>query len=167
MRYFHLLLIALLAMISVASAQYRQGNEQDGMGDYLHSGRSLGLPLSAAASLLDPSRLHMSHSLQMGYYSGSGISGSRGVYMNTMTYDVSRPLSVTTHLGIQFQPSGPAEWNPANNGNQFIGGAEVNWQPARNFFLHLGAYRGLVPDYSGFGSYGWGPWSTYPYGRRP
>jgi hypothetical protein len=167
MRRFQLLLIAVLAMVSVASAQYRQNSNQDDMGNYLRSGKQLGLPLSSVTSLLDPTRMHMSHSIQMGYYSGGGVSASRGLYMNTMTYDISKPLSVTTHLGIQYQPSGPAEWNPASYGNQFIGGAEINWQPAGNLFLHLGAYRGFVPDYSGFGSYGWGRWSTYPYGTRP
>lgn len=167
MRRVLLILLVFSASISIAFAQFRNANDRTDTGDYLRSYQPLGIPLKSI-SLLDPSRLHMSHSFQMGYYSMGGISGSRGLYMNSLTYDVSRPLSVTTHLGIQFQPSGPAEWNPANYGNQFVGGAELNWRPARNFLVHVEAFRGIVPDYSGFGYYGWrGGQGIFPYRLRP
>ncbi|MFH1009890.1 MAG: hypothetical protein V1784_01485 [bacterium] len=163
---FSLCLLLVLAMSCALFAQFRQEQNQDDVGSYLHSRRSLGIPLNAV-SLLDPSRMHMSHSMQMGYFSSGSQSGSYGMYLNSMTYEISKPLSVRTHLGFQFQPHGPAEWNPANYGNQFVGGAELNWQPARNFYFHLGAFRGIAPDYGGFGSYGWGRWGMVPYGPRP
>ncbi len=161
-----LFLVLLLSVTCVSLAQFREDSNQGDVSDYLHSHRSLGIS-AAAVSLLDPSRLHMSHSMQMGLYSGGATSGSYGMYMNNLTYAVSKALSVDTHLGFQFQPYGPAEWNPATYGSQFVGGAELNWHPASNFYFHLGAFRGIVPDYSGFGSYGWGRWGTYPYGHRP
>lgn len=166
MRRFLLSSLLVVMTISIAAAQFRQGEDQGDTGSYLRSHRPLGIPVNAI-SLLDPSRLHMSHSIQMGYYSSGGMSGSRGIYMNTLTYEVARPLSVTTHLGIQFQPSGPAEWNPANYGNQFVGGAELNWRPTRNLFLHVGAFRGIVPDFSRYGYYGCGGRGAYPHRVRP
>jgi hypothetical protein len=166
MRRFLLSSLVILMTISVAAAQFRNDEGQRDTGSYLRSHQPLGIPANAI-SLLDPSRLHMSQSIQMGYYSIGGTSASRGMYLNTLTYDVSRPLSVTTHLGIQFQPSGPAEWNPANYGNQFVGGAELNWRPMKNMFLHVGAFRGIVPDYTGFGYYGWAGQGGYPYRFRP
>ena len=166
MRYFLVSLAILFLAFSVAEAQFRQNNGRGDTGSYLRSYQPLGIPTNMV-SLLDPSRLHMSHSIQMGYFSTGGVSASRGMYLNSLTYDISRPLSVTTHLGIQFQPSGPAEWNPANSGNQFVGGAELNWHPARNFFLHVSAFRGMVPDYNRYGYYGWGTQGIFPYGLRP
>ena len=166
MRRFLLTSLLVVTIVSIAAAQFRREEGQGDTGSYLRSYRPLGIPVNGI-SLLDPSRLHMSNSVQMGYFSGNGISASRGMYMNTLTYELSRPLSVTTHLGIQFQPSGPAEWNPANYGNQFVGGAELNWHPARNMFFHLAAFRGIVPNYGGFGNYGWGGQSVYPYRIQP
>ena len=96
----------------------------------------------------------MSHSMSMGYVSGSGISASRGLYMNHIDYQISRPLSVTTHLGYQFQPSGPAEWNPANNGTQFVGGADLNWRPTNNSNFRFSVYRNMAPSYY-YSPYGW------------
>jgi hypothetical protein len=161
-----LFLVLFLVASCVALAQFREDSNQADISDYLHSNHSLGIP-AEAVSLLDPSRLHMSHSMQMGFYSGGSTSGSYGMYMNNISYEVSKSLYVGTHLGFQFQPYGPAEWNPANNGSQFVGGAELNWHPASNWYLHLGAFRGIAPDYYGFGSYGWGRWGMYPYGHRP
>ena len=140
--------------------QYRDATPGSETGKYLRSTPTLGL--NPVRGLLDPSRMHMSNSLQMGYVNGGGVSVSRGLYMNNLTYDISRPLSVTTHLGYQFQPSGPAEWNPANNGQQFVGGADLNWQPSDHALFRLSVYRGMYPDpYPSPFGYGWNP---YPYG---
>jgi hypothetical protein len=150
---------ALFLLASLSIAQYRN---QDPAGDpeqYFRSPARLGL--NNLHGLLDPSRMHMSHSLSMGYFSGSGISASRGLYMNRIDYQISRPLSVTTHLGYQFQPSGPAELNPALNGNQFVGGADLNWRPTSNSVFRLSVSRGLYPE-SYYGPYGYG-WNTYGY----
>jgi hypothetical protein len=113
--------------------------------------------------LIDPSRMHMSQSVSMGYMSGSGVSASRGLYMNQIDYDISRKLSLTTHLGYQFQPSGPEEWNPAKNGNSFVGGADINWRPSSNSLFSLSVYRNMSP-YGGYGrsnGYGWDPYNMY------
>jgi hypothetical protein len=144
--------MAVLVMTGICSAQYRGQNPTGDPEQYFHSPQRFGL--NNLHGLLDPSRMHMSHSLSMGYFSGSGVSASRGLYMNTIDYQISRPLSVTTHLGYQFQPSGPAEWNPANSGNQFVGGADLNWRPTNSAAFRLSVYRGILPD-SYASPYGW------------
>jgi hypothetical protein len=96
----------------------------------------------------------------MGFIGGSGLSMSRGLYMNNLDYQISRPLSITTHLGYQFQPSGPAEFNPANNGTQFVGGADLNWRPTNNSNFRLSVYRNMAPDYY------YSPFGYNPYGYR-
>lgn len=144
--------MAVLVMAGISLAQYRNQNPTGDPEQYFHSPQRLGL--MTFRGLLDPNRMHMSHYVSMGYMNGAGVSASRGLYMNTIDYQISRPLSVTTHLGYQFQPNGPAEWNPANYGNQFVGGADLNWRPTNNTALRLSFYRGLLPDtYSS--PYGW------------
>jgi hypothetical protein len=161
-----LLVIVLVLVCATASfAQFRNTSPVGSTQDYLR-GNSI-LNLKGFRGILDPSRMHMSNSLSMGYYNMGGTSVSRGLYMNTIDYQISRPLSITTHLGYQFQPSGPAEWNPANNGTQFVGGADLNWRPTENSLFRFSVYRGIQPEGSSYYDYGWGPYGYRPLDLRP
>ncbi|MBI5059068.1 hypothetical protein HZB60_04710 [candidate division KSB1 bacterium] len=163
-----ILLTAILGLgllVSSGLGQWRGTTPGGDTGEYLRTAT----PSKALRGLLDPSRMHMSQSLSMGYYNGGGLSGSRGLYMNRIDYQLSRPLSLTTHLGYQFQPSGPSEWNPATNGTSFVGGADLNWRPGKNYLISLSAYQNMSPygsfsrygGYSPSGNYGWDPYGRY------
>ena len=162
-------LISTLCVICFAALGYGQYRDSrcstESTGDYLRGNSNLGM--SSFRGLFDPSRMHMSNSMSMGYYSGGGVSASRGLYLNTIDYQISRPLSITTHLGYQFQPSGPAEWNPAKNGDQFVGGADLNWQPTNNANLRFSVYRNMMPESGHAGYYGWDPYGYRGFGFRP
>jgi hypothetical protein len=159
-----LLMVIVLFCATSGFAQYRNSSPAGDPGEYLRT--SPGVALKGFRGILDPSRMHMSHSFSMGYFSGGGQSASRGLYVNTINYKISNPLTLTTHLGYQFQPSGPAEWNPTNNNNQFVGGADLNWRPTNNASFRLSVYRGLLPEGS-YNAYGWGPKGYHPYDFRP
>ena len=161
---------ALLATILVflcmggAGAQYRSTSPGGDTGEYLRNRTDLGL--KPFRGLLDPSRMHMSHTVQFGYVSAGNQSGSQGLYMNRLDYQISRPLWLTTYLGYQFQPSGPAEWNPANRGTDFVGGADLNWRPTTNSLFRLSVYQGMYPN-SYYGDYGWRSHGYGSYLGRP
>jgi hypothetical protein len=165
MSHFKLIIIIGLA-ISLAMpysgfGQFRDSYPGSETRDYLNTPQDLGV--KSFSGLLDPSRMQMSHEMSMGYISTQGISVSRGLYLNHMKYQISRPLSLTTHLGYQFQPHGPSEWNPANTGQEFVGGADLDWKPSRNSIIRLSVYRGMYPATY----YGRGMGYTYdpmPYG---
>ncbi|MBU0507278.1 hypothetical protein KKH27_00380 [bacterium] len=149
-----LVMTAALLWAASASAQFRGTSPSGDTGEYLRNRTDLGL--KPFRGLLDPSRIHMSHSVQLGYASVGDRSGSQGLYMNRIDYQISRPLGLTTYLGYQFQPSGPAEWNPAKYGNEFVGGADLNWRPTSNSLFRLSVYRGMYPySHSYYGDYGW------------
>jgi len=161
------MLASLLGFVSAAQGQFRDQLRGGDTEEYLRSGPQL--ELHRFRGLLDPSRMTMSHSVSMGYANLGGTSVTRGLYMNRLNYQISRPLSITTHLGYQFQPSGPAEWNPSNTGQDFVGGADLNWKPSRNSLLRLSVYRNMYPEYC-YDPYGFGYWgspyrSVFP-GRR-
>ncbi|MFZ5434719.1 MAG: hypothetical protein ACOZB3_13215, partial [Calditrichota bacterium] len=156
--------IVLAGMVGVTIAQYRNTSPGGDPGEYMRGQSNLGI--KGFRGLLDPSRMHMSHSLQFGYVSAGDRSGSQGLYMNRIDYQISRPVALTTYLGYQFQPSGPAEWNPANRGTEFVGGADLNWRPTSNSLFRLSVYRGMYP-YSYIGDYGWGSYGYGSYLDRP
>ena len=55
-------------------------------------------------SLLDPSKLRMSHSYTLSYFSSERSSGSFGVYTNVLEYKFSNPLTLTLSLNYLHQP---------------------------------------------------------------
>ena len=159
----------LLMVASGSFAQFRNATPQGDTESYLRGYQSSGI--SGLRSLLDPSRMRMSHSFSMGYMSSGGTSASRGMYMNRLDYQVSNKLSATTYLGYQFQPSGPQEWNPATNGNSFVGGADLNYSPTRNSLFRLSVYKNMAPDRGygplGLSGYGYAPYGASPWYYRP
>lgn len=157
------LLICVLSLHALG--QYRTQPTSGSTSEYLRS-HEQGLGLNGVKGLLDPSRMHMSHSVSFGYANGGGTSVSRGLYMNRLDYQISAPLSVTTHLGYQFQPSGPAEWNPARTGNDFVGAVDLNWQPSKNSLFRLSVAKGMTP-YRGWGYNSYDYYSPWQFPGRP
>jgi hypothetical protein len=155
--------LILVAWSVSGLAQYRNTSPVGDPDSYIKGRSTLGL--RSFRGILDPSRMHMSHSVSFGYASVGGRGVTQGLYMNTMDYQISAPLLLTTHLGYAFQPSGPAQWNPANNGTDFVGGADLNWRPTSNTSFRFSFYRNMYPDY--YGDNGWGPNYYRPYFDRP
>ena len=120
--------------------------------DYYGSGLSKGL------SLLDPSRFTMSHSYTMSFTSSGGQGHTMGLYMNTMKYRFSDPLSVTVHVGYRHQPFAPANARRLEDISGVLSGFELEYRPAKNFFLKVeyGAVPSLFHPYNrNRYNYGW------------
>ncbi len=156
---FYLVGLLLLAMAAASYAQYRSERPGGDPTSVLRGQPSLGL--SGFRGLLDPARMHMSHSVEFGMATIGGRSLSQGLYMNRIDYQISKPLSVTTNLGYRFTPSGPAEYNPGMQNGDFVGGADVNWRPTSNMLFRISAYRNYNPN----PYYGLTSWEPYNYDR--
>lgn len=155
---------AVLCLASLTFGQYRNTQPMGEPSDYLRGQSTLGL--KSLRGLIDPSRMHMSQSISMGYASSGSQSGTQAMYMNRIDYDISRSVFLTTHLGYRFQPSGPAEWNPGMANGDFVGGADLNWQPTSNTSFRFSVYRNYNPDYYNDG-FGWGSHNYRSYFDRP
>lgn len=71
--------------------------------DYLRSGSGLGLGLNTFG-FLDPSRMTFQHSYSMSYMTSGGQGVMRGLFMESIGYRLSNPLSLTLNLGFMHQP---------------------------------------------------------------
>lgn len=102
-------------------------------------------------SLLDPSRLRISHSYSMSYMTGSGYSSSVGLYMSTLEYQFAKPLSVRVGLGYLHQPLGFT--GVSGPDGEFLPNVRLDWRPSDNMHFIID-YRtistSLDPNY-GFG----------------
>jgi len=87
---------------------------------------------------LDPSRLHISHSYQMSYFSGAGSNGTVGLYLNTMSYQFSNSFDMKLQWGIAHQPFGGNLGNaPQLLNRPFVSGAQLRYQPSDKFKIEL------------------------------
>jgi len=105
---------------------------------------------SLSLSLLDPSRLKMSHAYSLSFVTGGGHSQTIGLYMNSIEYQVSRPLTLTLHLGYLHQPT--ALFGRSGNssfGGSFLPGFELDYRPSENFFFKINMSSYTYPYYYG------------------
>ncbi len=91
-----------------------------------------------SGSFLNPDKFHMSQSYSYTMSSFGGASIGQAMYLNTMSYQISNPLSVSLQWGyLMNQTSGGDKamgFNsglPFNNG-LFISGAQLKYNPSPN-----------------------------------
>lgn len=88
--------------------------------------------------IFDPSKFSMQHSFSMSYFSLGGKGLSQGLYLNTMTYQLSSPLLLKLQWGIQnFPTNSLAKNNPAFQGGFFLSGAELQYKPSDKLEMRL------------------------------
>jgi hypothetical protein len=109
-------------------------------------------------SLLNPDKFSMAHSYTMSYSSSGGQGRTVGLYMNTMNYRFSEPLSVTLHVGYLHQPFGRSDSNSMFSNNAILSGFELTYRPKKNVFLKI-EYGAVPVRYDPFSRYGsWYDW---------
>lgn len=164
MKYGAFLCLSMVLVAGVAMAQSGPVNPGSAPGSFAGAPRLSDLvetPSATGFRLLDPSRLKMSQSYSMSYFSGSGNSGSVGLYMNTLEYQFSRMLTVRVGLAYLHQPLGFLQ----NSGGRselsegrFLPNMSIDFRPSNKFRMLLD-FR-TVPTfggYNGFSRYGYGP----------
>lgn len=92
-------------------------------------------------SLFDPTRFSMHHSLSMSYMTIGGRGMMVNSYMNTMEFQLSNPLFLRVNLGVMNTPFNSFN-NPALNGTQFFGGAELYYRPTQHSMIKVGVNVG-------------------------
>lgn len=152
-----MLRLALLPLLAIcAEAQFKdRATIQPLQGLVIQPGSGLQL----SGPLLDPDRLHISHSMSMGYASGQGGGVGAGLYLSDIDYRLSSTLDMRLQLGVRsvFHNS----VIPGATGENLVGGAEISWRPSDDFELRLAASRGMAPRSTWPGSWaspvdGWG-----------
>ncbi len=122
-------------------------------------------PSGMGWGLLDPSRFRMRQSYSLSYMSGSGGSGSVGMYVNNIEYKLFEPLTLRVGLGYLHQPFGSLGANAAGlsvDNGFFIPSAGLEYRPSENFLLMVD-FRQYPSGTSPYSRWGYG--ERKPYGR--
>lgn len=129
------------------------------------AGDLVNAPSGMGWGLLDPSRFRMRQSYSLSYMSGDAGSGSVGMYMNTIEYQLFKPLTLHVGLGYLHQPFGSRGANSAGlavDDGFFIPSAGLEYRPSENFLLMVD-FRQYPSGTSPYSRWGYGGWT--PYGR--
>jgi hypothetical protein len=82
---------------------------------------------------LDPNKFSMSHSYSLSFASLGGNSFSQGLYLNTMKYQLSNPITMYLQIGFLNQPFGGFGQTSAFENKLFVSGAGFEFKPSDNF----------------------------------
>ena len=137
--------LLVLLVPFVCFAQFKIKTQPQDMPTKLGTGGGMGQGLVGIFGL-DPPRVSMQHAYQMGYSSFGGQNFSQGMYLNTLSYEFSIPLSVSVQWGIANQLLPGLNTSPMMNDGPFISGAQISYKPSKNTVIHL-EYRQLPNGY--------------------
>ncbi len=138
-------LIILLTPL-LASAQFKTQAKSMPLSDRLKSGQTGSFGILG----LDPSRFSMQHSYSMSYASIGGKGFTQGLYLNTMTYQFSIPLTVSLQLGMAHNPLQGANTASILQNGFFVSGAQIRYQPSKNTVLQFNFQQTPYQSFPGY-----------------
>ena len=117
MKYMKHITLLLIVLPILGFAQLKTNVTKPNISETLETGTSN----DAFVGFLDPSRIHMSHSLSMSYMSFGGGGAVVNSYVNTLNYKFSDDLFLTTNIGIMNTPYSTLPGNEDQNGYERTG----------------------------------------------
>ncbi len=160
MRYYRFILTAAIMVMVPLSAMAQMTDKAEVK--QINQKYDLGLTKRPSLPFFDLSRFHMTQSYTMGFFSGGAGAGARGLYRNTITYQLADPLRLTLSMGVMHDPS--ALWGDkrSTNATSFLPSGWLDWRPSENFRMLVGFETNPGYFYNGYnGYYGMGrydPW---------
>lgn len=119
-------------------------------------------------SFLNPNRFSMQQSYSVGFSSGSFGSQSAGLYLNTLSYRLADPLTLTADVGFHTPfhsslggPMAGGRGNPALGSSLVLPHVGLEYRPSEHssFSLHFFNGPDAVKAYGYPGSALWNPWN--------
>ncbi len=126
------LFITLLLIPFLAFAQLKKDSKKPDFTNILSKPAD-----SFLFGFFNPSSFQMSHSFNMSFGMGGGQQMMQNAYINTMFFQFSEDLTLTTDLGIMQTPYHTFGENSSLNNPQFFGGAQLNYKISENSNLQI------------------------------
>lgn len=146
------LLLAVLLVNGIAFAQFKTKlNDEPSVSESIVRSDDSGLLFG----WFDPGKLKMSQSFSLSYQTFGNQGLSLGVYTNSLSYQISNPLSVQMDVSVVRSPysSLGSDFTKSLSGI-YLSRAELNYKPSDNMLFQI-QYRQL-PASLYYGGYGYG-----------
>ena len=141
-----MLLIVLLSMPTLLFGQLKSQSEPPSVVQVLR------MPVRTMQGLgsiigFDPSKLHISQSYSLSYFALGGQNFAQGLYLNTMEYEFSSPLTMRLQWGFAHSPLSNQGVYGVMGSGPFISAAQLHYQPSKK--LSIGIEYNALPYYYG------------------
>ncbi len=145
-------LIGLVLVSAIASAQFKtKMNDEPSVSQSLIRSDDSGLLFG----WFDPGKLKMSQSYSLSYQTFGQNGLALGVYTNSLSYQVSDPLSVQMDVSVMHSPYSTLGGNFSKSlSGIYLSRAEINYRPSDNTLFQV-QFRQL-PASMYYGGYGYG-----------
>lgn len=147
-------IVAVVLMYGSVSAQFKSKmNEEPSVSQSLIRSDDSGLLFG----WFDPGKLKMAQSFSMSYQTFGKQGLALGMYTNSLSYQVSEPLSLQMDVSVMHSPYSSLGGDFAKSlSGIYLTRAELNYRPSENTLFQI-QFRQLPASlyYSGFG-YGYG-----------
>ncbi len=154
------LLITLLLIPFLAFAQLKKDTKKPDFTNIITKPAD-----SFLMGFLDPSKFQMNHSFSMSFGMGGGQQMLQNAYINTMFFQFSENLTLTTDLGIMQTPYHTFGKNNSLNDPQFFGGAQLNYKISEHSQLQV-RFESLPGSYYNYGNRYYNPFYRSNYFDR-
>ena len=134
----------IAASLSAQSALDRPNDDKQKAADAIGRDR-----VDSKFSLFDLSRLDMNHSYSIAWFSSGGKGTTLAMYMNSMTYQISRPLTLHLDLAWVHQPGNllfSDRGTPTDYGSIYPS-FSLEYRPSDKFHLEIG-YHSYPASYN-------------------
>lgn len=121
------ILLVSLAAVAEAGLELSPYGSGSGLGSFL--------PTSGRSSLLDPSKLGISHQMVFSYSSGStGKDNVGGLWLTNFSYKFSNPLAMDLSVGALLSNTGTRELNAQS---VFVESFSLRYRPSENLYFQF------------------------------
>jgi hypothetical protein len=141
----------MLALLTSASAGAQFRSEGQSIFNASNLSRK---PTGLFDKLLHSQRFRMSQSYSLSFFSMGGQAFNQGLYLNSMSYQISDPLLAEVQIGYLHQPLGAGGNSAQTNGRMFVRSASLQYQPSDKMHIRLDYETipaGSISPYSGIG----------------
>lgn len=92
---------------------------------------------NSAASFLDMSKISLSHSVSMGYYSSGSNSVMVNEYIAGLKYRISDPLTLRLDLGMSYSPYSSFQAPGEQSTDFYLKSASIDYKPTDSFRMRI------------------------------
>lgn len=123
------IILTVMMMTAALAAQFRDTGTQ--------TDPRLRLMNSSASSFLDMSRISLSHSVSMGYYSSGSNSVMVNEYIAGLKYKISDPLTLRLDLGMSYSPYSTFQAPGEQSADFYLKSASLDYKPSESFRMRI------------------------------
>ena len=146
-------MVAIVLVSALATAQFKpKMNDEPSVGQSLVRSDDGGLLFG----WFDPSKLKMAQWSSLSYQTFGQNGLALGVYTNSLSYQISDPLSVQMDVSVMHSPYNTfGDKLGKSLSGIYLSRAQINYKPSENTLFQV-QFRQLLPPSLYYGGYGYG-----------